>query len=234
MLLSVFGLCVVFWSQSFEFLWVYGSFWFWERIMFCLCSVLVTALGLLVHFCDSVSYLSLCLCLNVPFLFWYVLWLSLLFLVCSRCISHLLSPEFFTLCVYCLSLLLPLVVSSLDRVSPRLFSSRLCPSFLRGLPLTPTVCIPDSSVAVIFVFLENCNIKAVFESRSVSWGHFSHRGCSSPSCARPLCGFSRSALKSLTFHIAAAEPCYTAVWGDSNSGTEKEHVALWHVFMCKC
>lgn len=138
------------------------------------------------------------------------------------------------LVVYCLSLLLPLVVSSLDRVSPRLFSSRLCPSFLRGLPLTPTVCIPDSSVAVIFVFLENCNIKAVFESCSVSWGHFSHRGCSSPSCARPLCGFSRSALKSLTFHIAAAEPCYTAVWGDSNSGTEKEHVALWHVFMCKC
>lgn len=70
MLLSVFGLCVVFWSQSFEFLWVYGSFWFWERIMFCLCSVLVTALGLLVHFCDSVSYLSLCLNVN-KFLFYF-------------------------------------------------------------------------------------------------------------------------------------------------------------------
>lgn len=132
--------------------------------MFCLCSVLTTTLGLFVHFCDSVSYLSPCLNAN-KLLFYFDMSFDF------PCYSWFVPSVFPTCCllsslpcVYIARLSsCPLLCPPLIVCAPRLFSSRLCPSFLRGLPLTPTVGIPDSSAAVIFVFLENCNIKAVFE-----------------------------------------------------------------------
>lgn len=77
-----------------------------------------TIVLLVVFLCLVCMFESLSLCLCVWFLVscvLYFIWLPLvwLFQIYSHCVSHLFSPHLITLCIYCPSLPLPFLVSSL-------------------------------------------------------------------------------------------------------------------------